>query len=221
MATIYKRKNGSYVARIRRKGCRVRCKTFNSKTEAKRWAKAQERELDNVNPQATGAKHTLNEAIDRYIEEELHKLKPHTRRVRLARLDWYKREMGYLRLIDITPRRINELKNLLKTKGPTGKRPLKGPTVNRYLSTLGVILQLACKEWMWMDSVPTSLVRRERESRGIVRYLSDEEREALLKACAEDRWPTILLVVMLVKRINVCYLEGFKLFLSKIIVLFM
>jgi integrase len=55
--------------------------------------------------------------------------------------------------------------------------------VNRYISTLSHALTVAVTEWQWLEESPLRRVRRLREPRGRVRYLTDEERRRLLRAC--------------------------------------
>lgn len=53
------------------------------------------------------------------------------------------------------------------------------------------------KEWGWLDESPMRKVTKPREPRGRVRFLSDEERTTLLKACIESSNPVLYTVVVL------------------------
>jgi len=52
-------------------------------------------------------------------------------------------------------------------------------------------------EWRWIVENPAKKVTRKKENKGIVRYLSDDERKALLKACRESTWDRLYLLVIL------------------------
>ena len=55
----------------------------------------------------------------------------------------------------------------------------------------------AVNEWGWIESNPVSKVKKLTESRGRVRFLDDEERARLLKACEESHNKMLPTVVML------------------------
>ena len=76
MATIRKRGELQWEARIRRKGWPVTCKTFERKADAEAWARDIEGEMDRgvfvSRTEAEGT--TLAEALDRYIDDYIPKL---------------------------------------------------------------------------------------------------------------------------------------------------
>jgi integrase len=55
--------------------------------------------------------------------------------------------------------------------------------VNRYLAVLTHALNLACKEWGWIEHNPALAVSKFKESKPRDRYLSDDERTRLLEKC--------------------------------------
>ena len=78
MATISRRKWSkkiSYVAQVRRKGFKTLVKSFRTRTEAKKWGRAVERDWDQGKyidySEAQGF--TLGEVMQRYIREDKHK----------------------------------------------------------------------------------------------------------------------------------------------------
>lgn len=74
-----------------------------------------------------------------------------------------------------------------------------GPTLNRYLVALGALYTWARKQRLVPRGFesPTRHVERRPEHRGRVRYLSDDERTRLLRACKEAAWPRLYLLVLL------------------------
>ena len=70
-------------------------------------------------------------------------------------------------------------------------------TVNRYIAALSHVFTIAMKEWEWLDASPIQRLRKLKENRGRLRFLSDNERAALLDACMlEKRKPLFLIVVL-------------------------
>jgi integrase len=55
----------------------------------------------------------------------------------------------------------------------------------------------AVREYHWLTANPVRRVSKPKEPDGIVRYLSDEERERLLKACRASEYGELELIVML------------------------
>ena len=55
-----------------------------------------------------------------------------------------------------------------------------GATVNRWLAVLSHCFTMAMREWLWCDDNPVRTIKKPKEPRGRVRYLSDQERYQLL-----------------------------------------
>jgi integrase len=70
-------------------------------------------------------------------------------------------------------------------------------TVNRYLEVLNRLFTVAVREWRLVDRNPVRDVAKKKEPRGRIRFLSDDEREALLLACETSTWPGLRPLVML------------------------
>ena len=74
MATFFKRKHKkgwNYFVQVRRKGIKTFCKTFATRTEAKRWARQMETKLDRGDyfDYNEASKVTLGDLFKRYINE--------------------------------------------------------------------------------------------------------------------------------------------------------
>lgn len=59
------------------------------------------------------------------------------------------------------------------------------------------MLTVATKEWGWLDDSPMRKVTKPKKARGRVRFLGDQERESLLKACQESTNPYLYIGVVL------------------------
>jgi len=196
MATIIQRKakNGelSYVVRVRRKGSVSQTATFHSLKDAKKYAQITEGAILEGRhfPTYDSKKYTLGEVIDRYIEEILPQ-KPPSIKMQTSQLKWWKLMIGHSVLSDISSSLIAQHRDRLSKSGKSNA------TVNRYLSALSHVLTISVKEWNILGYSPMPNVRKLREPKGRVRFLSDEERELLLQSCKESHNPYLYTIVVL------------------------
>lgn len=74
-----------------------------------------------------------------------------------------------------------------------------GATLNRYLVALGALFTWARRNRRVPRGFesPTKHIEKHTESRGRVRYLSNDERERLLAACKASAWPRLYLLVLM------------------------
>ena len=195
MATIEKRtgKKGeiSYRVKIRMLGHEHQTGTFDRLTDAKRWVQDTESAIRDGRHFKTveAKKHTLADAIDRYVHDILPQ-KPKNAANTNAQLMWWKEQLGFKTLADVTPALIGEKRDKLLNDPivfTASTRRRSPATVVRYLAALSPVFTVAVKEWAWMDSSPMVKVNKPKESQGRVRFLSDSEREALLKACKQSQ----------------------------------
>ncbi|MDG1097531.1 MAG: site-specific integrase [Methylophilaceae bacterium] len=173
MAT-YRNRNGKWQARIVRKGQIPISKTFIRKSDAKRWARNIEAEMDNgffINPKLA-EKTIFKELIERYIDEVLPSM-------RGAYADIY-------RLRAISRKSISKLSiNLLSPSKIAEYRDerlkhIKPNTLIRELAYISSIINHARREWGFNISNPVTLVRKPKVPAGRSRILSNEEKILLL-----------------------------------------
>ena len=195
MANIRERKNAKgetrYQAQVRLKGRPPETVTFNRKTDAKKWVQSIESAIHEGRHFKTteAKKRSLGELIDRYIQDVL-PTKPKSAAKQAPQLKWWKSEIGYCTLADITPALIAEARNKLHK----GRKPA---TVVRYMAALSHAFTIAVNEWGWLDDNPMRKVSRPKEPRGVVRFLSEEERVDILEACKASSCPHLYPVVVL------------------------
>lgn len=201
MASITKydgKKGATYKATIRIKGYPTQTESFKRKTDAVKWANETETAIHQGKHFQTleAKKHTVADLIDRYIKSELPK-KPKSADLQQPQLEWWKNEIGIRTLAEVTPPLLVECKEKLSS-GITYKGTVRSAgTVNRYLAAMSHALTVATKEWGWIENNPLSKVSREKEPRGRVRFLSDDERNRLLATCLKSRNKQLYLIVML------------------------
>lgn len=188
---------------VRMAGFPARTASFSTKRAAERWAKTVEAEMIEGKHfrNSEARRRTLGAAIDRYLLEEVPKKRDGS--MHRVRLPWWKEHAGNVKLADVTPALIAELRGKLSREhfsraDPAAKRTTlkKGEkartfkrsdaTVNRFLAVLSHVFTVARKEWHWISHNPMEGVSKLREGKGRVRYLSTEERAALLEQTAKD-----------------------------------
>ncbi|TDI83323.1 MAG: site-specific integrase [Betaproteobacteria bacterium] len=202
MANIEKRNssNGAtnYRVKIRLKGFPVQSATFERITDARKWAQQTEAAIREGRHFKTteGKRHTLAELIDRYIRNVLPH-KPRSAYDQTRQLKWWSAEIGSHALSDVTPSLIAQYRDKLAGGITHHGKPRSPATVNRYLAALSIVFTTAVKEWGWVDDTPMRKVSKGKESRGRVRFLSDDERPRLLKTCKASSNPYLYPVVVL------------------------
>lgn len=182
----------SYRVQIRKRGFPPVTATFERKTDADKWSKATEADMDRRRyfPQHEAERHTLAALVDRQLEAvKLNRPGDYARQKVL--LGWWKAKLGDYTLATITAPILSQHRDELQTI--EGVAPA---TVNRYLSALSKAFSNAVKEWHWLADNPLRNVSKKTEPKGRMRYLSDEERTRLLDACrASERKELYLLVL--------------------------
>lgn len=202
MANIEKRTSSkgeiTYRVKVRLKGFPVQSATFERLTDARKWAQDTESAIRNGRHFKTSEakRHTLAELIDRYIKTVLPS-KPKSKDKQTAQLQWWKEQIGAYALADVTPALIVQCRDKLWSEITVRGKLRSGATVVRYMAALSHVFTIAVREWGWIEDSPMRKVTKPKESRGRVRFLSDEERNRLLKACRESSNPYLYPVVVL------------------------
>ncbi len=196
MATVTKIRTKSgqvrYKARVRLTGYPIVNKTFPRKTDAHAWAaKVEEQIHDGTHFENQQRKlNTVAGMIDRYIEHVLPDKAESTQYDQRRHLTWWKNEIGDTTLDKFKPALIAAKRDeLAKGRG--------GATVNRYIAALSHVGTIAANEWHLIEDNPLRKVRKRPEPRGRVRYLSDEERVALLRETKASQNPYLHTIVVM------------------------
>src|SRR5580704_14694095 len=118
MANIEKRttKDGqtTYRVKIRLKGYPVQSATFERLTDARKWVQQTETAIrEGRHFKTTEAKkHTLDEAIDRYVQYIM-PMKPKSLRSQTGQIKWWKDNLGSYSLAETTPALIAQYRDKL------------------------------------------------------------------------------------------------------------
>ncbi len=208
MATINKHtsKEGetTYRVRIQLKGYPVQSATFKRLTDAKKWAASTESAIREGRhfKTAESKKHTLSDALERYRRDILPlQFTAKEQRTRRFILDWWDDKLGYCVLADLTPALFAECRDvLIKTPSKTKKgENLSGDTIKRYFLTISAVLKTCVVDWAWLQQSPLkdAEIKLPPPGKGRVRFLDDDERGRLFKACRESEQPWLYLAVIL------------------------
>lgn len=200
MASIEKRivKDGSisYRVKIRMKGRSPESATFERLTDAREWSKKIEADMKANRHFGSSKRHTLAELIDDYETAELPKLKSAVS-VK-TRLNWWREHHGRVLLSDMTPDVIAKARDKLKATPKQRGGGIRTPAdVNRTLAVLSTACRYAVKELGWLERNPMERVTKGAESKGRVRFLSDEELPRFLQACRASNNASLYLAVVL------------------------
>jgi integrase len=204
----------SYRAQVRVKGHATQGMTFPNEKEAKRWSTSVEAAIrENRHfPHMKASRTSFVEVAARYRKTGMGELKASGIATREQHLDWWVERFAGKTLAEITPDlvaaardelaagkyvrgKVHTDKEGVETRPTAYKR--SGATVNRYLATLSSLFTTATKEWRLVDKNPVREISKKRETRGRVRFLSDDERGALLEACAASPWKPLQTLVTL------------------------
>jgi integrase len=205
MASIEKRvaKDGktSYRVKVRLKGFPPETASFERVTDAKQWAAKIESDIRAGRHFGQSKRHTFNDLADEY--------ESHAKD--LDRLNYWREVFGEDSLDTITPARISKQRDKLLSEetrnfatpavhdaeldSQRSRAKRSGATVNRYLAALSSCMAYGVKTLEWIERNPCERVKKPSESKGRVRFLSDNERIRLLEACRSH--PELYLAVVL------------------------
>ena len=178
MATIRKRGNLQWEARIRRKGHPIQCKTFESKLDAEKWARMIEKDMDGGSfiSQKEAERTTLKEALERfipeYIEKNLAHPKPETLRAHgLMKYPFVQKSLAELRGSDIAA--------FVKEREGQGRSP---HTITRDIALISRLYEIAKANW-GMEGLnnPTKSIIKPKLPSGRTRRLEKGEEKKLLE----------------------------------------
>lgn len=177
MASIRKHGNG-WQARVRRKGFPDSTRTFQSKSDAERWARNAEAEMERgaFVDRTLAENSILAEVLERYLQEVNPHLRGHSegkytiRTIQRARIAQFS-------MAALTPQAVAEWRNELMARVAPG-------TVVRHLATLSAVINHARREWGIHITNPVQMVRKPSQPPGRCRVLRPDEEQRLLTAAA-------------------------------------
>lgn len=192
MASIRQR-NGKWQARVARKGHPTQVQTFLTRSEAQKWARKIEVELDrdNQTPEEKTKRLTLRDLLLRYLEEVTPKLRS-CREDRWRIKAMAAKPIAEVSMPGLSPEHVADYRDQRLTEVSAG-------TVLRELAYLSLIINHARREWRVDVANPVSMVRKPTAPPGRDRVLTEDEELQLLEALKplRNRSPWTILVVEL------------------------
>jgi integrase len=187
MATIRKRGNLQWEARIRKRGYPTTCKTFETKADAEAWSKEIETEMNKgiFVSRTEAEKYTLSECLDRYIEEYIPRLK-HPQIIVYRAKALKRRNIALRVMATIRAKDIADYRREREAEG------VSNATIISDLALLSRLFNFARSDW-GMESLqnPVALVSKPKTEKGRERRLEESEEEKLLKAAPDNFKPVI------------------------------
>lgn len=184
----FRKRSGRWQARVTRKGQPDLAKTFDTKEDAQKWARAIEREIDTGTflqcQYASGQ--TVRELIDRYRKEVVPKLRGAS--TELFRLRTIDRHIGHLSVAALTPAAIAGYRDRRLAE-------VTASTCLRELQSLSAMLALAHREWQVIATNPAQSIRKPSPNRPRERRLGPGEEARLLaqltplERLGDGKWP--------------------------------
>ena len=185
---ITRQKGVVYRVQIRRKNSKIISKTFATKKLAQQFATRLESDRQTLLAygKLTNSTLHLSKLIEMYLSNEYggryfnkHK----------AKLDYWLASIGDKLIVEITTAEIKSVLDGLSSR-------LSNATVNRYKAAISVVFSYACREFDLPDN-PVRHIRSKPENNERIRFLSDDERKRLLKACRASKWSKLYLLVLM------------------------
>lgn len=182
MATIRKLR-GRWQAQVRRRGMKPRCKSFDSKAEAEKWARDLESQVDKFGAALDTRileSTTLGSLLKRYAVE----VSPSKRGSiqEIQRLDVLQRhDLAYRTLVGLSQQDIASFRDeRLKTVKPA--------TAVRELAILSHVLDVAMRDWGYpLAQNVVKMVRRPTINNNRSRRLTASEEQRILDACDDGK----------------------------------
>lgn len=175
MASIRQR-NGKWQARVSRKGHPTAEKTFLTRSDAEKWSRAVETEMDRglYIDRTEAERSSFSEVLRRYEAEILPSKKgKEAESIRLRTLACS--TLGRRTMATLSSKAIAEWRD-------ARLKEVSGSTVNRELNIISAVINVSIREWgIALPYNPVSLVKRPPQGRGRDRRLDPAEERRLLQ----------------------------------------
>jgi len=185
--SIYKRKSSPYwYIKFEVNGLRIRQSAGTTdKEEAEQKEAELKRQLWREKNLGDKPKRTWKESVVKFVKEKAHKKSLEHDIYMFKILDPYLKNCN---LDDLTRTFIDDTLNDLQDE-----RDLSNARVNRYASVISTVLNLACKEWEWIDKAPN--IRRRKSSLKRIRWITQAEAYQL-HLCMPDHLKNVVKIAL-------------------------
>ncbi len=192
MATIRKLR-GRWQAQVRRRGMKPRCKSFDTKLEAEKWARDLEAQVDRFGA-APDTKILENTTLGQLLERYQREISPSKRGSvqEIQRIDVLRRhDLAYRTLIGLSQQDVASFRDeRLQSVAPS--------TAVRELAILSHVLEVAIRDWgLPLARNVVKLVRRPVIRNERSRRLTGDEEQRLLDGCDSGQIPYLKTLLIL------------------------
>ena len=189
MASIRQR-DGKFQVRIIRKGHLALSKTFTNRSDAVKWARATEVEIERGAIQTGTRSIALADAVSRYRRERT-PLKKSAKSEGYLLDAWLRSPLANAALERIRPSHVAEWRDSRLASGAAAQ------TVRNGLTALSAIYEQAIREWGFDHlSNPVRRIRRPSAPRGRVRRVSQQEVEAIISHTESKSLPALVTLAL-------------------------
>lgn len=175
----FRKRNDKWQARVHRKGGAPEVKTFQFKSDALKWARNIESQLDLGLMATKRSMLSLSVIIDRYVDE-VTPLKKGSSQERYRANQFRKTKLADMNIDKITGEVVAQYRD-------ERLKQVSANTVRLELAFLSVVFEQCRKEWGLAVSNPIRQIRMPKPGKPRQRRLEAGEEKALIKACRESR----------------------------------
>ena len=197
------KKGKHYRAVVRYKGF-YKSQTFEKKEEAVIWANDLENALKKgkfkpINDDKISVINTVGDLVD-YFEANIASKRYSKPEQYTVMYNWWKNKIGHILLSELDSPILEKCRNLLAAESPD--KPYKGhthksnSTVRKYMFALSAVLRYGVRSLKVLDRNPMADVDKPKKPKGVVRFLSDEEKETLIEACSAHSLMLFVFVII-------------------------
>jgi integrase len=184
---VTRKKDVVYRAYIKKSGVKRVTKTFKTKRLAVQFINGLESNRNKlISYNDTKPQTKLSVVIANYLSKEYKGSRPKDEE---RKLNLWIEYIGDKSIRDVVRLDISTTLSFLSSQ-------LSNATVNRYKAAISVVFSYACREYDLPDN-PVRHIRPLPENNARTRYLSNDERSSLFKACRSSQWQKLYLIVLM------------------------
>ncbi len=190
MASIRQLKSGSWNVQVRKAG-KTKSKTFMRKTDAQKWARNIEVEIEQgqfINTKKS-EKLTLGDVCNRFEDEVIHQFKSwKSDRSRLRNIK--ENKISKILLINLNSSNLAEFRDSRLAEG------MSKPTINHELTLISRVLKKSMSDWDIYLPRGIPFVKKFKKEEGRSRRITNEEIEAILSESESKELENIALIAL-------------------------
>jgi integrase len=182
-------------AQVRKKGYPPQIKTFDRKTDAERWAKMVEHQMEAAlwKDAKEASRVTLSEALERYLAGVTTRKRPATQAREKLSARHLKEAMGRLSLVQVTAEKLADYRD-------KRLKSVSAHSVRLELALLSNLFNIAAREWSFTGvENPVRKIQKPKIPEGRCPVLSEEQIRRLLQECRKGTtkllYPFVLLAL--------------------------